>query len=165
MYGTTLSVGTKSGKRAVMYLCLDFYDCSIGFFNCSDSVVSLVFYFINQPWKMTCIIVDSHDVIMHDIYTVIYICIRILSKQEQREIWSFTICFLLGFAYALLYILFKLWKTSEGAHQMCFHLYIIQFVLIDILKHLPMQDNRYHHLSLQAWFTTVSRLVGHSISF
>jgi hypothetical protein len=80
VYGTTLSVGTKSGKRAVMYLCFDFYDCSIGIFSCSDSVVSLVFYFINQPCKMTCIIVDSQDVIMHDIYTVIYICSRILSK-------------------------------------------------------------------------------------
>ena len=67
-----LSVCIKSGKREVMYLCLDFYEFSIGFWSSSDSMVLFVFYFIIQPCKMTCCTVDSHDIMVHDIYTVIY---------------------------------------------------------------------------------------------
>ena len=65
-----LNVCIKSGKRAVVYLCLVFYDFSIRFCSCSDSVV--FFFIINQPCKMTCCTVDSQDVVVHDIYTVIY---------------------------------------------------------------------------------------------
>ena len=37
----------------------------------------------------------------------------------ERNLEFFFFFFLLCFAYALLYILFKLLKTSEGAGQMC----------------------------------------------
>ena len=39
------------------------------------------------------------------------------SREKFGVLHSFS--FLLCFAYALLYILFKLWKTSEGGGQMC----------------------------------------------
>jgi hypothetical protein len=39
-----------------------------------------------------------------------------MGLERNLEFFFF---FFLCFAYALLYILFKLWKTSEGTGQMC----------------------------------------------
>ena len=72
--------------------------------------------------------------------------------------------FLLCFAYALLYILFKLLKTSEGAGQMCPSSLNHTIGVNRHLKNLPMQVNRYPNLSLQAWFTTISRSVTRSLN-
>jgi hypothetical protein len=83
------------------------------------------------------------------------------SREKFGVLFSF---FLLCFAYVLLYILFKLWKTSEGTGQMCpssFH------HTIGVNRHSKTSNHASQpvQLFLRAWFITISRLVGHSISF